>query len=312
MTLMNRITHLTMLAAAGAVIAVPSTACAQRDRGPTRVDSTFAFDKGGWIDVGIVSGEITVTGWSRSEAKVYASTERGWIDVQFSSHRITLRTRSDRGRSGDTRIEIMVPVGTHVQASSVSGNVHITGTGSEVDAGSVSGSVEVVDAADRIDAHTVSGKVHAAKLRGRVRLGTTSNSIEAEDIVGDVSAGSVSGRITLTGVTSSHVSAETVSGTVTYEGNIDPAGSYDLSTHSGSVHMTIPDGSSADLELQTFSGRISSAFPITLQPGEITSASRSGRKMEFTIGKGGARVTASTFSGNITIDKSGHTNREEN
>jgi len=34
--------------------------------------------------------------------------------------------------------------------------------------------------------------------------------------------------------------------------------------------------------------------------------------MEFTIGKGGARITASTFSGSITIDKSGHTDREEN
>ena len=309
---MNRIARITLLSAAAAVAAMPSAACAQRDREPARIDSTFAFDKGGWIDVGIVSGDITITGWTRPEAKVYAATERGWFETQLSSHRITLRTRSDRGRSGPTRVEIMVPVGTHVQVSSVSGSVRVSGTEGEVDAGSVSGSVEVVDATDRISAHTVSGRVHGAKLNGRVRLGTTSNSIEAEDIVGDLSAGSVSGRITLTGVKSSHVSAETVSGTVTYEGSIDPSGSYDLSTHSGSVHMTVPEGSSADLELETFSGRISSAFPITLQPGEISSMGRHGKKMEFTIGKGGARVSASTFSGNITIDKGGRTDRQEN
>lgn len=308
---MNRTARFTLFAAAAAIAAVPSSACAQRDREPTRVDSTFAFDKGSWVDVGIISGEVIVTGWTRPEAKVYASTGRGWFDVQLSSHRITLQTRSDHGRSGDTRVEIMVPIGTRVQVSSVSGSVRVTGIDGEVDAGSVGGSVEVLGASGRISAHTVSGKLHAAKLRGRVRLGTTSNSIEAEDVSGDLSAGSVSGRITLTGVTSSHVSAETVSGSVTYEGNIDPSGSYEFSTHSGSVHMTVPDGSSADLELETFSGRISSAFPITLQPGEISMA-RHGKKMEFTIGKGGARVTASTFSGNITIDKGGHQDREEN
>ena len=309
---MNRITRFTLLAAAAAVAVVPSSACAQRDREPTRIDSTFAFDKGSWINVGIISGEIIITGWTRPEAKVYATTERGWLDTQLSSHRISLMTRSDRGHSGNTRIEIMVPIGTRVQVSTVSGGVRVTGTQGEVDAGSVNGAVEVIGATDRVSAHTVNGRVHVAKLSGRVRLSTTSNSIEAEDITGDLSAGTVSGRITLAGVKSSHVSAETVNGTVSYEGNIDPAGSYEFSTHSGSVHMTIPDGSSADLELETFSGHISSAFPITLQPGEISSMSGHGKKMEFTIGKGGARVTASTFSGNITIDKGGHADREEN
>ena len=308
---MTRLARLTLLAAAAAVATMPSSACAQRDREPTRVDSTFAFDKGGWVDIGIISGDVIVTGWTRPEAKVYASTGRGWFDVQLSSHHVTLQTRSDRGRSSDTRVEIMVPIGTRVQVNTVSGDIRVTGTEGEVDAGSVNGSVEVLGASDRINAHTVNGKLHAAKLRGRTRLTNTSSSIEAEDIVGDLSAGSVSGRITLTGVKSSHVSAETVSGSVTYEGNIDPSGSYELSTHSGNVHMSVPEGSSADLELETFSGRISSAFPITLQPGEISMA-RHGKKMEFTIGKGGARITASTFSGNITIDKGGHSDREEN
>jgi DUF4097 and DUF4098 domain-containing protein YvlB len=309
---MNHITRFTLLTAAAAVTAVPTLACAQGDREPTRIDSTFSFEKGSSVEVGIVSGEITVTGWARPDAKIYASTERGWLDAQLSSHRITLRSRSDRGHSGNTRVEIMVPVGTRVEVSTVSGSVRVTGTQGEVEAGSVSGSVEVVDATDRISAHTVSGKLHAAKLRGRVRLGNTNSSIDAEDVVGDLTAASVSGRIMLTGVKSSHVSAETVSGSVAYEGNIDPVGSYEFSTHSGGVHLTIPDGSSADLELETFSGRISSAFPITLQPGEISSMARHGKKMDFTIGKGGARVSASTFSGNITIDKGGHMDREEN
>jgi hypothetical protein len=315
--MLNGITRFTMLAAAGAALAAaPASACAQRDRaqgdrGPTRIDSTFAFEKGSWVDVGVASGEIVITGWARPEAKVHASTERGWFDAQFSSHRITIGTRSDRGRSGETRIEISVPVGTRVQANSASGDIHISGTGGEVEAGSASGSIEVTDATDRISVHTVSGELHAAKLRGRARLGTTSGDLTAEDIVGDLTAGTVSGDIKLTGVKSTHVSAEAVSATVTYAGSIDPSGSYEFSTHSGDVRVKIPDDAAADLSLETFSGRISSAFPITLRPGDIPAMGRHGKKMEFTIGKGGARITASTFSGNITIDRGGHTDREE-
>jgi len=309
---MNRISRFTMLVAAVAVTAaVPATAHAQRDRDRTRIDSTFAFEKGSWIDVSVASGEIVVTGWTRPEAKVYASIERGYFDTQLSSHRITLETRSDRGHSGDARIEIMVPIGTRVQASSASGSIRISGTDGEVDASSASGAIEVLGATDRISIHTVSGRLHAAKLRGRTRLGTTNSTIEAEDIDGDVTAGSVSGRIALTNVKSSHVSAETVSASVTYAGSIDPSGSYEFSAHSGNVHLEIPEGSAADLSLETFSGRISSAFPITLQPGDISATARHGKKMDFTIGKGGAHVSASTFSGNIVIDKAGHPDHEE-
>ncbi|MFI5246815.1 MAG: DUF4097 family beta strand repeat-containing protein, partial [Gemmatimonadales bacterium] len=186
--MLNGIPRFTMLAAAGAALAAaPASACAQRDRaqgdrGPTRIDSTFAFEKGSSVDVGVASGEIVITGWARPEAKVHASTERGWFDAQLSSHRITIGTRSDRGRSGETRIEISVPVGTRVQANSASGDIHISGTGGEVEAGSASGSIEVTDAADRINVHTVSGELHAAKLRGRSRLGTTSGDLTAEDV----------------------------------------------------------------------------------------------------------------------------------
>ncbi len=299
-----------MLFAAAALGAIPSAAMAQREL--THIDSTFAFNKDSWVDVRVISGEITITGWTRPEAKVYATIDRGWIDASLSSTRIRMETRSDRGRQGGARYEIMVPIGTRVQVSSVSGSIRITATDGEVEAGSVSGAIEVLGATDRITISTVSGRIHAAKLRGRTKLHTTSTSIEAEDISGDLSVGTVSGHVTLDGVKSAHVSAGTVSGHVNYNGTIDPSGSYEFSTHSGNVHLLVPDNVGAELQLQTFSGRITSAFPITLMPGDISSMARHNKKMEFTIGKGGARISANTFSGNITLDKSGHSNREDN
>jgi hypothetical protein len=61
--------------------------------------------------------------------------------------------------------------------------------------------------------------------------------------------------------------------------------------------------------VQTFSGEVNSDFPMTLQPG--SRSGNRGRGMQFTIGGGGARISAQTFSGDITIERSSGSNREE-
>ena len=57
-------------AALSAVAATPAAACAQE--ATQRVDTTFAFEKNGWVDVTIVTGTVVITGWTRPEARVIA------------------------------------------------------------------------------------------------------------------------------------------------------------------------------------------------------------------------------------------------
>ena len=303
---------LAALAVAGAA-AAPSTLAAQRDYAQ-RVDTTFAFGKGGWLDVGIVSGTIVITGWTRPEARVVARIERGGFETTFSSSRIGLDVRGEtRGRSrvGEARVEISVPIGTRVMASAVSGDIRVRGTTAEVQARTVSGALEVVDAGDRVEASTVSGDLRVEKIRGNLRVGTTSGDLELDDLVGDLEVRSVSSTMQLRRVESSHVRVSTTSGDITYQGSVDPKGTYDLNTHSGDVRFAIPASSGATLALQTFSGEIESDFPMTLQPGENIRRSR-GRRMEFGIGQGGARITITTFSGDITIERGSVRANKEN
>ena len=274
------------------------------------VDTTFAFAKGAWVDLGLVSGDIIVTGWTRPEAKVVARVEDGDLDVTLTSGRISVQLGSRRRHEGEARYELHVPIGTRVQASTVSGDIRVTATAGEVQVVSVSGAIEVADVADRISVESVSGDIRATKLRGRSRITTVSGELELDDIIGDLTVKSVSSDIKATRTKSAHVRAETVSGEVTYSGTIEANGSYDFNTHSGEVRMEIPSGSGATLDLQTFSGSISSSFPLTLQPGE-RSHSHSERRMRFSIGDGSARVSAQTFSGDITIERSGRSGKEE-
>jgi hypothetical protein len=309
MTRFPRSTPILLAALAlGAVACRPVTARAQRDA-RTRIDTTFAFSKGGWVDLGLVSGEIIVTGWTRPEAHVIARLERdGYLDASFSSDRIRIETRSRSRRLGEGRYELMVPIGTRVQASAVSGDIRITATAGEVQASTVSGKIEVLDAAVRIEIGTVSGDIHAERLRGRTHIHAVSGDLETNDITGDVSAETVNGDIKLRNVTSARVRAGTVSGEITYVGTIDPAGSYDFNSHSGEVRLEIPSNAGATLDLQTFSGSITSRFPMAMQPGQI---SRRGRQQEFTIGGGGARITIETFSGDITLERGARSGRED-
>jgi len=293
------------------IVALPLTQlAAAQDRDARRIDTTFAFGRNGWLDVAIPSGTIIVHGWTRPEARVVGRVESGSLVTEISSSRIGLATRSDRSSSRnrsrssghETVYEVTVPIGTRVMATSAGGDIRIRGTAGEVQATSAGGNIEVVDATDRITVQTVGGDIRVEKARGRVSIATTGGDLELDDIVGPLTVRAVSSDMRISRVESSDVRIGSTSGDITYEGTVDPKGIYELSTHSGDVGFAIPSGSGAILSLQTYNGEISSAFPMTLQPGENLRRQR-GRRMEFEIGGGGARVSITTFSGDITISR---------
>jgi len=306
-TIRSLLVATTIATALTAAFASPSDAQSR-----SRLDTTFAFSKSGAVELGLISGEITVTGWNRQEIKIVAFTKRGTIETSLSSSRVALNLRGQRNGNGswdnESRYELMVPVGTHVTANSVSGDIAIKATAGETEIGTVSGDVELVDAIDRISINTVSGDVRASKLRGRTRVEGVSAEIVLEDVTGDITAKAVSGDISLRGIKSSSVRAETVSGEITYEGAVSNTGTYEFNAHSGNVRIDMPSNTNAILALQTWSGDINSQFPMTMQTED---RGRKSKRMTFTIGSGsGAHISAETFSGDITIERSGRSSKE--
>ena len=143
--------------------------------------------------------------------------------------------------------------------------------------------------------------VHAAQINGNLRAETVSGDVRAETVSGNVEATSVSGTVRLVGVQSKDVRTETVSGDIIYTGSIEPGGKYSFEAHSGTIRLNIPRGAGAQFSVETFSGDVSTDFPVTTVPNPGSSRRRNGR-MEFTVGDGKARITANTFSGRIVID----------
>jgi len=315
-----KLSRLVVVAVAMSVL--PLSAKAQDDqglqiRGLTRIDTTVRLDRGGAVDLSLISGKIRVTGWDRSDVKVSASIESGRLVFDANSSRVSLSVddADDDGRRGhrhnnvgDADYVVSVPRGSRLILEAVSGDVMAKGSQGEIEATSVSGDVDVSDGVRAVSAEAVSGSVHASQVNGSLRTETVSGELRAENVTGDVQASSVSGDIRLVGIQSKDVRTETVSGDITYTGTIEPSGRYNFEAHSGTIRLNIPRGSGAQFSVETFSGDVSADVPVTIPPG---SRRKEGR-MEFTIGDGRARITANTFSGQIVINTgSGSTTRRD-
>ena len=272
------------------------------------IDTTFAFDSRGTVSLTLGSGDIIVTGWSQDQIRVHATSESGGIRLDASGSRLTLEL-SNGYRGDESRFEVTVPIGVRVVARAQSGDISISGTEGEVDARAQSGDVKVADVANRLDIGTLSGDVDVHTVTGDVQIKSVSGDVQVSDFKGDFEGETVSGSIVLRNAIGRYVRSHTTSGDLAYEGTVDPSGRYELSAHSGDIRLGIPSNSSAQLTISTWSGSIDSDFPITLRPGEHDVGSAQAKRLTFQIGGGDARITAETFSGDITIGSRGSSRR---
>jgi DUF4097 and DUF4098 domain-containing protein YvlB len=263
------------------------------------LDTTVAFDARGVVTVTCPQGAVIVTGSDRNEIKVRARTENGAIRFTSNGTRATLEPASGRG-CNDGRFEITVPVGARVSARSWSGSVSVKGVHGDLETRTQSADVDIRDAG-RIDVESLSGDVSIQIVNGESQINTVSGDVELGGARGDLVIETVSGDIDLRDVVAKQIRTHTTSGDVDFSGQILPDGRYEYNTHSGEIRLALPADVGAQLNVATFNGGIESDFPITLQAGK----DHDNKRLSFTLGQGTARITAETFSGDITLTSNG-------
>jgi Putative adhesin len=271
------------------------------------IDTTIPFaTSGGVVDLSLVSGEITVTGWSRAEAHIHVSSEDTPVRFEYGANRILLDTHTAGHRhrdDGDIQYNLTVPVGTRVLMHSTSGDLRSQGTHGEIEARSISGDVEVEDVVRSATLESVSGNVKARGIDGDARARSVSGDVDLDRVHGDITLSSISGHGYVTDARARAVRMETVSGDLSYAGPFDPAGTYDFRAHSGNIRLALPPEVGAIVSMDTFSGDVRTDFPLTIQPGDREPGPNR-HHIDTTIGKGGAHITVSTFSGDIELLRS--------
>ena len=275
----------------------------------------------GRVSLSNIAGDIEIGVWKENQVKIDAvkiSRAATLEKAKENAAKVTIEVRQEAGRLiietkypkkggfwGDDSINVsvdyklLVPARAAVEVKSVSGDVDLKALGGRARVESVSGDIEVLGAAG-LTANLVSGDADLQNITGDVEIKTVSGDLRINGVKGSVEAESVSGDVKiLENVEAKKVSAKSISGDITYEGFIYEGGRYDFRSHSGDAVISIPAGSSFDFETKTFSGAIDSDFEIQVV-GKISQ-----RELKGTVGKGGAVIRASSFSGNIELKKSG-------
>jgi DUF4097 and DUF4098 domain-containing protein YvlB len=294
-------TLLAALAVSGAVAAAPASAGGQSSRTLRReIDTTFFFSKIGTVVVGNGAAVVVVNGWDQTSIRVKARSQDGTLRFEAASSRVVLQTERPRD---EAIIQISVPRGVRVVARTNTGNITIKDTWGDVDAETSSGNVSVAGARD-VEATNLSGDLDVKQTSGAVTLSSNSGDCSVSDAKGSIEASSVSGDVTVRRSWSKIVRLETTNGTIQFEADVVPDGRYEFVSHDGAILLSLPKTSSAQVGITTWSGKVESEFPITVRPG-FSADSVGTRRYTFTLGEGSARITAETFSGDVSIASSG-------
>lgn len=253
----------------------------------------------GTVLVENVSGVIVVEGWDRSQVQVSGTVEDGVeeVQVQCDSGKVTIKVILPRngGRKTSADLQIQVPSGSEVGVETVSADQRVSGVSGALDLESVSGEVVAEGQPKALNAETVSGKIDFRGESVRVDVESVSGDIGLAGVSGEVSASSVSGDVTVDADTVDRARFETVSGDLSFAGSLGGQARLNAESHSGRVVLNLPGGTSAEFEVETYSGSLSSDFG-----GGAGAGDGPGKSWSFSTGSDG-RISVETFSGDVKL-----------
>jgi len=267
-----------------------------------RYEATFDVGERAELTLRNVRGDIEISGWDRPQVSVVAIKKLGteWgAHESFEETNVEMEQDGPRVRVHTHRREwgsIFSLIGIGRMPPQVDYTITVPVT-SDVSIRTVEGKLTISNVTGSVYARTVSGAIHLERVSGQVITNCVNGSVHGIEISGTLAAKSVSGRITVTQSKLSSLWSKTVDGTVSLETTIDPTGTYEATSVSGSLHLFVPAQSRISAEFSGISGRATCDLP-----AKINQSGGPGRThWQAIINGGGANVLLKTVSGDLTI-----------
>lgn len=231
-----------------------------------------------------------------------------------------------------------IGAGGHINVSSVSGNVTVTGyDGSAVlvtaiKEGSDRDKVEVEDTSsgDRIELRsryapncncnasinftvqvprsvkynfdklsTASGNIEVRNVTGQMRVRSASGEVTLEDVSGAINASSASGNVRVKDA-SGTVSASAASGNVEVEmRNVEGAENMEFTSASGNVYVKAPANLDATVDMSSVNGSLKTDFPLEVKEPQYGSQ----RSAHGRLGNGSRSLKIRSASGDVSLTR---------
>lgn len=253
------------------------------------VERTFTVSPGGTLVVDADSASVRVSGGDNNQVIVHMRARGSDEDLATAKLEVvqndnevtvTMRRRGNSGwfwrRSwnGDGQIEVTVPRRYGI-------NIRTAG-----------GSVELKDTVGPAALHTSGGDIVAMNVEGNVEARTSGGGIRADTIRGDVDAGTSGGNVRLMQI-DGKIRGRTSGGSVQCS-LVGSNRGISASTSGGSIQVTLPRATTANVEATTSGGQFNSEIPVA------TSVNVGGR-VRGSINGGGQLIDVSTSGGSISL-----------
>lgn len=223
------------------------------------------------VNVSNFLGDVHVTGTDSDMLEATANDGNERLPLKYSAvgstYTISYSPSNSPHRSGDANIEVKLPRAAALNLSVITGDAKISNVSGDIKANIVTGDLTIECAKGQVDARCVSGSIEI--------LGAASN-----------------------------IQSESVSGDVTFKGELRPGGTYRLKSLSGEVEMQVQDNAPGfTATMTTFSGEIETDFPLKVE--QNTQGSGHNQRLIGRYGDGQIKVTLDSFSGAARIKKGG-------
>ncbi len=267
----------------------------------------------------VTEGDVKVNGWDREELRVFVRSGReatarvleknqqsgkaSWVWLTGSGPGIATAPASDC-LSG-SRIEIDVPRGTTLNVQGRSADV-LVDTVKKVSVKIVEGNIALRNIPGGIAASALQGDLVVENSGGAIMLDSTTGNIFAYDVapgqIGDLFRSKTnSGAISLQKVSHRQIEANTITGSVVFDGGFLAGGIYNFKTSNGSIGLTIPEASSCKIVASYGFGSFETVMPLKfIYRNEDTRA----KNLAATLGSGeSCNLNLTTTSGSISLRK---------
>ncbi len=304
---MKRITALALLVSATLLFTVQPAQAEQN------VDETLNVGNDVSVYINNISGSIVVIGWDKNEVHVEGTLgddieeficESDGDDVEIrvileKQNRKKSFFNSNRYNDTEADLEIHIPHDARLAVGTVSADIEAEGINGRLELSSVSGDIDASGKPEQAEIESVSGDLSLELETSDISVSTVSGRISANRVNGEFSAESVSGDIRVDGELFTGVEIETVSGEIDFNGDLDNRSRNSFSSHSGEIHLTLPENISAEFDLTTFNGDIDTDFGKRRRSKKKFFGSMD---ISFQTGSGDVSIEAETFSGDIVLE----------
>lgn len=268
--------------------------------GAQQVEHRRAVSADASIKIFLMSGTVRVIGWDRDSLVVRGTIRGGAHRFHIGGSDAAVKMFVDeRGKeSPDGELEVRVPSGAKVWVKTESATIDVRDVAGSVDLNTVTGSVRVSGTLRDIYAEAMDAAIELAVTAPSIRAKTAGGAIRLEGGGDNIRLTTVSGTIAATIAAVERARFESVTGNITFVGDVARGASCALESHSGRIELAMPRSTSADFDIGTFGGTIENR--LTSRQATSDDARRS-RRLAFTAGDGGAEIQVRTFKGPVIL-----------